>query len=414
MSKASGSIDLKSLKVAGEANKYITAIDENGVKVHAANKVNLNYTQITSDGMEIFKEVLDSGGKPALDENDNPIKRSIARFGDNVRIGAEDGDRLEMTDAGLSFIGAVGDNQTIEGFAVNTDGPSLVTHVQLHPSFREAYNYPTSYEYLQPSTNSTITAHSGNVQFNVTLPWDWGNNITITSVVPSTTGAKATFTNSSSMASIILTMPYSTGLLTEQQNTINTSAIITFSDSHQETISYQITYDGATTWTMDITNAPNNLTHVKLLFPEAFYEGVVDKTTTLTAGTRVSSYAKGPFSAAIGQELKASENNHVALGAYNEDNLTQDGTLILSVGDGSAQDGRSNAFAVGKYNISDTIYPTIYVGLNQNNTESFGDGLLLYLLRYLSWVDYDSSTHTYSNPSGIHLLANYYDTSDEE
>ena len=76
MSKASGSIDLKSLKVAGEgASKYITAIDGDGIKVHAENNINANYSLINADGMEIFQ------GDTAADSV------SVAKFGVITRIG---------------------------------------------------------------------------------------------------------------------------------------------------------------------------------------------------------------------------------------------------------------------------------------------------------------------------------------
>lgn len=88
---ASGSIDLKSLKVAGEPNKYITKINENGITVHAANNVNLNYVQIDATGMEIFK-------------NDTLPTVSIARFGDYIRLGRKDKEYVQITDKNFSFI----------------------------------------------------------------------------------------------------------------------------------------------------------------------------------------------------------------------------------------------------------------------------------------------------------------------
>lgn len=92
---ASGSIDLKSLKVAGEANKYITAIDENGVKVHAANNINLNYTQITSEGMEVFK----TNGATS-----NPSAISVAKFGQTSIIGRQDQSHIKIINNGLSIL----------------------------------------------------------------------------------------------------------------------------------------------------------------------------------------------------------------------------------------------------------------------------------------------------------------------
>ena len=72
MSKANGSIDLKSLKVAGSsATSYITTIDDGGIKVHDAGDLT-NYTQIDSSGIKIFQNSL-----------------SVAEFGTSVRIGME-------------------------------------------------------------------------------------------------------------------------------------------------------------------------------------------------------------------------------------------------------------------------------------------------------------------------------------
>lgn len=70
MSKASGSIDLKSLKVAGEPNKYITKITGDGIKVHDSQNQTNNYIQITSAVIEVYKGA-----------------NSVASFGETVNIG---------------------------------------------------------------------------------------------------------------------------------------------------------------------------------------------------------------------------------------------------------------------------------------------------------------------------------------
>ena len=58
-------------------NKYITEITDGGIKVHDSDDV-LNYIQLTSDGMEIFK--IDGA-------ESNPSTISVAKFGSAVRIG---------------------------------------------------------------------------------------------------------------------------------------------------------------------------------------------------------------------------------------------------------------------------------------------------------------------------------------
>ena len=74
MAKASTTIDISALKVAGETNKYITMIDGSGIRVHEAGSVNTNFAQINSNGLQIYK-----GG-----QTDN---YKIAEFGTAAIIG---------------------------------------------------------------------------------------------------------------------------------------------------------------------------------------------------------------------------------------------------------------------------------------------------------------------------------------
>ena len=90
---ASGSIDLNSLRVAGEsATKYITTIDGGGIKVHDSENQNLNYIKLTSNGMEIFK----TNGAAT-----NPSAMSVASFGSTTRIGNENSDHVTIDANGL-------------------------------------------------------------------------------------------------------------------------------------------------------------------------------------------------------------------------------------------------------------------------------------------------------------------------
>lgn len=84
MSLASGSIDLKSLKVAGEPNKYITYIDNKGIRVHEAGAVNTNFAQINASGMQIYK-----GGQ--TDDY------KIADFSSTITIGNQNNDYLTLS-----------------------------------------------------------------------------------------------------------------------------------------------------------------------------------------------------------------------------------------------------------------------------------------------------------------------------
>ena len=89
---ASGSIDLKSLKVAGEgATGYITNITNGGISVHDIND-NLNYIKLTSSGMEVFQ---------TSDEGPSSSAISIANFGTSARIGAENNNHATINTTGL-------------------------------------------------------------------------------------------------------------------------------------------------------------------------------------------------------------------------------------------------------------------------------------------------------------------------
>ena len=88
---ASGSIDLNSLKVAGEPNKYVTMINGSGIRVHEAGAVNTNFTQINSNGMQIYK-----GG--TADSN------IIASFGDTAQIGKSGQSRIGLDYHSLQMV----------------------------------------------------------------------------------------------------------------------------------------------------------------------------------------------------------------------------------------------------------------------------------------------------------------------
>ena len=70
---------------AKTATTYISVIDENGIRVHAANNPTSNYAKINADGMEVYK-----GGT------------SVAQFGEEVRLGTSD--RLELSENKIMMV----------------------------------------------------------------------------------------------------------------------------------------------------------------------------------------------------------------------------------------------------------------------------------------------------------------------
>ena len=108
---ASGSIDLKSLKVAGEPNKYITYITNEGIRIHDANSSTTNFVKINSNGMQIYK-----GG--TADSN------KVAQFGSTINLykPGTTTSLVTIDNNGASFTGTVTANAgSIGGWNISTD-----------------------------------------------------------------------------------------------------------------------------------------------------------------------------------------------------------------------------------------------------------------------------------------------------
>lgn len=88
------------------ANTYITAVDQNGIKVHAANNVNSNYSKINAEGMEVYSDSKiaskfgkkgDEVGSFLYDGQGNSNENVIASFTDGGSvIGKDETNHLEL------------------------------------------------------------------------------------------------------------------------------------------------------------------------------------------------------------------------------------------------------------------------------------------------------------------------------
>lgn len=175
MSLASGSIDLKSLKVAGDgASKYITTIDDgNGIKVHAENNIDINYSLINAEGMEVFQG----------DTIANSI--SVAKFGAISYVGKHNGTQsyimldyhsLQMIDTAGDAYFYISDLRDVDGYftdkftgdGTTTDfyytfnAPSTTNGIRVYidDTFISDDNYSFSqarvHFYTAPTTNAEI------------------------------------------------------------------------------------------------------------------------------------------------------------------------------------------------------------------------------------------------------------------
>ena len=116
---------------AGEtASKYITAVDQNGIKVHAENNTNVNYTVINAEGMEVYDDSV-----------------SVAKFGAVTRIGTEDDASITIDDT--SIVGVGEDGKKFFNFA-NSDATISTTSVKEFSYSTKTYpkTKGTAYSYI--------------------------------------------------------------------------------------------------------------------------------------------------------------------------------------------------------------------------------------------------------------------------
>ena len=81
---------------AGTASKYITAVDENGIRVHAENSPSTNYALINANGMSVYQDV--SG-----------TATEVAKFGSSgARIGQENIENMTISSDGAKLVNTNG------------------------------------------------------------------------------------------------------------------------------------------------------------------------------------------------------------------------------------------------------------------------------------------------------------------
>lgn len=114
---------------AGEtASKYITAVDQNGIKVHAENNINANYTLINAEGMEVFQ------GDTVADSV------SLAKFGTVTRIGTAEDSNITVTESGITGVGFGGK----EFFNFSNSDDVMNTSIGVRLFYGKGQDAPTS------------------------------------------------------------------------------------------------------------------------------------------------------------------------------------------------------------------------------------------------------------------------------
>lgn len=196
MAKASGSIDLKSLKIAGEPNKYVTFIDStNGIRVHKAGETNSNFAQINSYGLQVYK-----GGQTD--------SYKIAEFGETSYIGKHDGSQsyMQLDFNSLRMIDKEGDPYFYVGDLRGSNGKAQVSetfNILENESSPGSPNIDTYYVLKGAvATTSDVTS----VKINGTSVSNWQASI-------ESTGMCIKFTSSTgiSVGDLVTVIYYSSG-----------------------------------------------------------------------------------------------------------------------------------------------------------------------------------------------------------
>lgn len=308
---------------AQTASKYITAIDQNGIKVHAENNPDNNYTSITADGMSVYQDI-------------DGTAIEVASFGsDGAKIGKEASNSFTVFDRGI-----IGSNsQGADIFILDSEGNTSGTvPVQTY------YNKIQYYYSKSGTSNSHCTiiipdnVSSGNAKLNYERGYSYWSQVS---------GKVIQVSNS-------VSQNFTIGTALDYTTTFNTYAHIHFVYDGNRTIEMTIYSDG---WGSNVTSydfSPNFLTYPVFI-----------KMPALTFGTRgdgeiggfsicfgENNIGSGYGTAAIGVGNIASGDYQTAIGKYN----IADQTSLFIIGNGS-QSTRSNALTVsteGNLNIAGT------------------------------------------------------------
>ena len=308
---------------AQTASKYITAIDQNGIKVHAENNPDNNYTSITADGMSVYQDI-------------DGTAIEVASFGsDGAKIGKEASNSFTVFDRGI-----IGSNsQGADIFILDSEGNTSGTvPVQTY------YNKIQYYYSKSGTSNSHCTiiipdnVSSGSAKLNYERGYSYWSQVS----------GKVIQVSSS------VSQNFTIGTALDHTITFNTYAHIHFVYDGNRTIEMTIYSDG---WSSNVTSydfSPNFLTYPVFI-----------KMPALTFGTRgdgeiggfsicfgENNIGSGYGTAAIGVGNIASGDYQTAIGKYN----IADQTSLFIIGNGN-QSTRSNALTVsteGNLNIAGT------------------------------------------------------------
>ena len=271
---ASGSIDLKSLKVAGEPNKYITYIDGTGIRVHEAGAVNTNFVQINSSGMQVYK-----GGQTDA--------YKIAEFKSYINIGsghsntytgaAAIGTNLTVSKAYQTWVGRnnVADDTVLFGVGFGETTSSKKNAFEVHSTYDteqtvviqangtqtsfamgmsiNATKPKTAYDLYGTPLNYTVTQNTTDNTIEVVV----SNNINTGEII------KITYTDENDESFSDLYIATTSGT---NQSFTRQGANLVVKEVVNTSIPYQLTIDNYTSTDISLSSAPTAGHNIKFTF----------------------------------------------------------------------------------------------------------------------------------------------------
>lgn len=335
MAKASGSIDLNSLKVAGEgASKYITQIDGGGIKVHDVNAVDTDFVQITSSGMNIYQ-----GG--------NTDSNVVASFGSTTVIGSTGSNKLFLSSDEINF----NTKEEVSAFNIDLDAGTL--------PIKTSYNFgtiliPREFNHTNRKTISiTSVAAESCTLSKATFKYDFSRfNFGASTAVSigSTSNCTAIITsNNTYKFPEVLVTPNSKQI--SKGNSYEYYFVLTIG-SYSFRCTVTVTYNSSNQIISTFNFIGSNFPSGSYAFIQCSKLGFFTRTNSVlapayTIGNRYidanpTLNISGGYSTAMGFGLKAQTEYQVVLGVYNDNNNNN----IFEIGNGTSDASRSNIFEI--------------------------------------------------------------------
>ncbi len=343
------------------ADKYITAVDQNGIKVHAVSNTTTNYAQINANGMDVV-----NGGD------------SIANFGASARVGKSDESHvdidyhsLQLVDKNASIYFYVSDLRDQNGVATVSqtfygDGSKKYFTLGL---FAASNDYSVT---VGDGSGGSVTKGPVSINFE-TAPSD-GTTITVEYTTAS--GAAKAYTigrrNTNSEVGLTTVGPMSCGI----GNSVIATNYISYAEgemaestgkcshaegSHTKAVKDYSHAEGDRTIARgEASHAEGSQTEASGGWAHAEGSGTIASGYNShaecfhTESSGYASHAEGSYTVASGTASHAqnwytiaSGQAQTAIGTFNvEDTASGNGTYALIIGNGESESTRSNALAV--------------------------------------------------------------------